>query len=643
MKYAHDSKGVSSPLGFVDSQDADGLEPSNDVFSRRLTPELHLPSFATPLKKKASYHSPSPSLLPSARRSATRTPKVRLRHNDSQIQFAAVESSPLTSNEHDLPMLTERQKEVRERQGREAAMFPKIGSSPKTTSKVADHSLPRLDLKSKQRPRTPLNADEDTSPTFPPDNMMNGFLGSSPTPSSSRHRSQERFSDDGPASSPTFVSSHLQMPPSRTSSPHLQPQPTQDHVEKASQPASRRGSQNEEITHLLEPYTIHENSMRAQGDLLPKDNVFSDQDVFVDAPAEPQSRANEGRSDASMTESTSLMGATPTSEIALSAIGMDKPTPNPQENPTLLREGDVSKVMNSFQSEATSRYSADDEQAAAQLLAEMEDARSQKSERQDPSTSRKASRKRTGPADGPSRKRARTSFNPVESPAAKAASSAGEVAADCVLIDSRPARGLLQPRSPDALIKRERSESPSAGAFLSSMEETHMPGRRRSGRPRLPVGNQQATQDPTSVRRSGYKMPVKQEDTEDSEHQSLRFRRGTRRSVGTIDLADDSPVSSNPLHGDHDVLPSSVSSSAMETSHPDAAVARPDPQPTSGTSVAQQGDREHTGQSLLERFRNMFEDLKRVAMGPEEERAMVTLLFESVHQIHDAGRRHSKT
>lgn len=69
-------------------------------------------------------------------KSKGRTPKQRLRHENSQIQFAAIESSPaMVAQESQL--LTDRQREIRERQRETAAMFPEMRSSPTEKTKKA--------------------------------------------------------------------------------------------------------------------------------------------------------------------------------------------------------------------------------------------------------------------------------------------------------------------------------------------------------------------------------------------------------------------------------------------------------------------------------------------------------------------------
>lgn len=65
-----------------------------------------------------------------------RTPKAKLRHEDSQVQFAAIESSPFLAAQ-ETQLLTDRQKETRERQRETAAMFPAVRSSPTETTKKA--------------------------------------------------------------------------------------------------------------------------------------------------------------------------------------------------------------------------------------------------------------------------------------------------------------------------------------------------------------------------------------------------------------------------------------------------------------------------------------------------------------------------
>jgi hypothetical protein len=143
---------------------------------RQLTPEskvipLLQENQETPLRPQKSARKDNP----------------RLRHDDSQIQFAAIDSSP---SKLESQLLTEHQREVKERQEREAnAMFADLRSSSKAKSQKADGSQPRLQLSS-ERVMEHSDIDEMQSPTLPQQDNTT-FLGSSPTPRERRSMSRD--------------------------------------------------------------------------------------------------------------------------------------------------------------------------------------------------------------------------------------------------------------------------------------------------------------------------------------------------------------------------------------------------------------------------------------------------------------------
>ncbi|CZS76923.1 unnamed protein product [Fusarium graminearum] len=73
-------------------------------------------------------------------RSSKRTTTPRLRHDDSQIQFAPIVSSPLVGESQHL---TERQMEVRQRQEENAGFYSDIRSSPRPRSQAATEEKPK--------------------------------------------------------------------------------------------------------------------------------------------------------------------------------------------------------------------------------------------------------------------------------------------------------------------------------------------------------------------------------------------------------------------------------------------------------------------------------------------------------------------
>ncbi|KAJ9151937.1 Telomere length regulator protein rif1 [Pleurostoma richardsiae] len=156
---------------------------------------LDLPSPRSAIKSLArpsSSHRSSPisvdlSMSASRRRfEATPTPRAskplrqsatpKLRHDDSQVQFAAIDSSPL-AHAHESQNLTDRQMEVRERQKENAVLFPEIRSSPGATK---DKAVPPVLASLPVAPQNPLEQDKATTPE--PDGDFEEYITSTPTP-----------------------------------------------------------------------------------------------------------------------------------------------------------------------------------------------------------------------------------------------------------------------------------------------------------------------------------------------------------------------------------------------------------------------------------------------------------------------------
>jgi hypothetical protein len=123
------------------------------------------------MQRMSSTQSSSPAVVNislSAKRQRNSTPDAksaanqrrttpRLRHDDSQIHFAPIESSPALDQEES-QLLTERQREVRDRQRESTAMFPDLRSSPRirNPARLATSPSPvQKRLAEKQRESTP--------------------------------------------------------------------------------------------------------------------------------------------------------------------------------------------------------------------------------------------------------------------------------------------------------------------------------------------------------------------------------------------------------------------------------------------------------------------------------------------------------
>ncbi|KAK0746406.1 Rap1-interacting factor 1 N terminal-domain-containing protein [Schizothecium vesticola] len=150
----------------MDDEDLPSLRPVPS--SRGKTPEsgsLSVPS------RRLRHITPTKAISKASRRNTT----PRLRHDDSQVQFAAIDPSPLANRQEESQVLTERQKEVRERQKENAALFSDIRSSPGPKSK---NQAPRAPIREPSpRPSPPVRQ----VATPEPDNF-DSFVSSTPTP-----------------------------------------------------------------------------------------------------------------------------------------------------------------------------------------------------------------------------------------------------------------------------------------------------------------------------------------------------------------------------------------------------------------------------------------------------------------------------
>lgn len=594
------------------------------------------------LKKAAVFQgSPSPAL-----RGINTTPKARLRYNDSQIQFAAIDSSPLQPELAESQYLTDRQKEVKERQGREAAaMFPEIRSSPRSTSQPTEYNLPKLLLKSTQNPVPTSVIDKDTSPTHLPDALMNVFLGSSPTPISKR--SSERCSDDGPPSSPPFFSppQNKQLPDAPLA--HDDHAPIQvivnaedlpgDRFTGESLPSTKRYSCNGEpinaVVDAPEPVSEQEDASRLKAPQIPVDaHPMSDFDIYVDAPS----------------------------------------LPSLNETFTEHNDNQANDVASSFRSDTSSHFSAEDDQVTAQLITEMERASSQQSAKHEETAKS---------AQGATKKRKRTAdSSDVTKKTKRMPVSSGETVADCVMIDVREADRLRA--VPPQQIKRELSASPSIPTSIQAVEETPIARNPLANRLRSLVASQSSSQERDTLI-TAKKASALRKKTRVSERLSGSTSGSPHKSPATSQDATKGdqwfPMGKTPSMGMFRWLQRSSAESEDRGSRPDPArtassanegnaegmhdVSLVDhdaqhhttTQNEGGESVASGGDGEAqaeaggvvesegdrpTAAGILQHFQSMLDKIKRVTFGPEEERAMVGILFECVKEVHEAGRRH---
>ena len=545
-------------------------------------------------------------------------------------------------------------------------MFPEIGSSPRNSSRSSDYILPKLVFKSPQNSITESAVNEHPSPTYLPDVLMNELLGSSPTPSSKR--SSDRRSDDDPLSSPPFVSSHLQID-------QLADAPLQV-MAKAEEDASTHFV-DESLPNVKE-YPSGCGSIKA----------------IEDVPSE--------YGDASELKATQLpVEAHPVSDLDVHmtvppASPLSKPSAQPDDN-------QPSDITNSFRSEGSSHYSVEEDQINAQLITEMERA-SQTSTTQhettQPAQGGIKKRKRTVEPPNMEKRSKRTSAS-LESQAIAEVPRTGQMVAECVMIDVRKVES-SRPVLPQQ-IKRESSASPCILTSTEAINETPvhhsevdrplgqeqitpMTAKKSIGRPRGSRNSQnkreEAEKEESSALRKGTRVSERLSGgSTSSPHMSpaasqesnkggqwLGFgktpRRGMFRWIQRTNTELDevnSPMPTASSINERNDEEMSDSSNMQNSQQDDMSGAkhRSEHQIAShnedGDAAAHEGEGEAkvegnggiereeeaaSAQGILQTFRNMLDNIKRVTLGREEEREAVGILFECVKEVHEAGRRY---
>ncbi|KAH9859637.1 hypothetical protein IAQ61_011418 [Plenodomus lingam] len=152
--------------------------------------------------RKSMSRSPAIPTPGSSRRVTRNTPKVRLLHNDSQIQFEPILSSPSNPFDQESQLLTERQRDMIERQRLKTGLFANMGANSPLHDEIASpmelHSdaPSAVDSMSHASRTTPSKALATMGP-------VDTFLGSSPTPHARKSRQDFQQSDAISVATPT--------------------------------------------------------------------------------------------------------------------------------------------------------------------------------------------------------------------------------------------------------------------------------------------------------------------------------------------------------------------------------------------------------------------------------------------------------
>ncbi|KAL1594432.1 hypothetical protein SLS60_010192 [Paraconiothyrium brasiliense] len=190
------------PLSFHDSDsNTNAPEPKKRTPLVKETPfKIVKPS------RKSRSKSRSPMVPSTAKKTPTgRTPRGRLRHENSQVQFEPIVSSPSNPYDQESQILTERQREVYERQMRSSNAYADMRSmSPRPEQIALARSPLEFHSDAMSADGLPIEASRTPLKNVRALGEMDVFVGSSPTPQA-RTRSQEVVSECTSMATPTAI------------------------------------------------------------------------------------------------------------------------------------------------------------------------------------------------------------------------------------------------------------------------------------------------------------------------------------------------------------------------------------------------------------------------------------------------------
>lgn len=627
---------------------------------------------------------PSPKTTPKAR--------ARLRHDDSHMHFAVIESSPLEPEALDSQLLTIHQKEVRERQEFEAgAIFPDLRTTPKMRVREQGDNLPRLILRGTQASRSELNAVDSCTILPAADDVSDGVFESSPTPRSSMRRNSGHrpWSNRCPSSTPVKQQTDIQS--SRGDSIISLGKPANcevqaegkmhiDDNESASELQDMKiasrvialGDSDE--SPYLQPIEVgsDEKSLTSPNQDQDMSDVDppSDLDVFIDAPSDPVQAAEHDMREHHNEIPSSLIQANeepePSDHLISDGMIQEPVTPYAQgnlskgdmNNWTTTEENEVSRIMDSFQGSETNHIFSDADQIVAQLASDLKRACSQAeaaiSEPSSPIRQEAESlgRKRKGSTENTERhtKKSKVLPQPPNIQVIIPVRRPGSTDSGCTPLDERKLRRAhkeKQKPSPLAsrltrssarisakkpIARKHLSGSASAtDASSAASEETGvLPSEKKSRLKSGPKKESNPTYDRTTDNEisQAQLQPMEMGQGQTSQSQSHNIR----KPATELDSKDLGNLASPPKATDVRPIADQASAASNRSGPEYFQSVQPE--------AMQQAARPRA-QEILAGFRRLLGNIKQVVLGVEEEREMIGVLFESVNEVHAAGRRNT--
>ncbi|KAH9838820.1 Rap1-interacting factor 1 N terminal [Teratosphaeria destructans] len=550
--------------------------------------------------------------------------KARLRHDDSQVEFAPIESSPVSFD--DSQMLTERQKETRTRQLASAHMFPELSSSPIVKPRNLTRGVQkRLDFHSD---RTGADLEDDAAtPTGPPEigHPLSDDMPSSPTPSSTKDADAAEIEIDPPSS-----------PPRQEEDPSEADKLTDDDVGGFEGLAAHGDGENTSKV-ADEPST-------RLASVLPSDTLLPNEQLQMEADAAAQ--------DQDVTDEDATEGTTCVKPIMSAEAGSAQQSNDNVSVVTIetSADDDVSRIENSFVQQAPAVTPDDPSPMHVSNHSEGLGKKRKRSPRGKESSSKK--QKSQSPL-----KKFFASFLGRSQEAQDE-----DIGEEIVVASSQTSHSAASAKSQQNLSPRKPSAAAPASKKLAGKPAgqdiaPEQPKKRGPGRPRkssTPATSQEQPAPGKSLKRKASTASVssrgdleatsivkgtpapakarKQREGQDSRstrvsqasQENSEDKRSSRQRIAEVVIPRGEQVATNiEADAEADEVDELAGSTMNDRRDVPAVAQRP---------IA-------TPQSILTRLKGVLADLPRLILGSQDEREIDDMLFEIRKEVHEAGRR----
>lgn len=351
----------------------------------------------------------------------------------------------------------------------------------------------------------------------------------------------------------------------------------------------------------------------------------------------------------------------PSDHLVSEGIIQEPVTPYPQGNLskggpddwTTPEENEISRIMDSFQGSETSHIPSDEDQVAAQLASDLNRASSEAEAEMSGSSSpirqeaASSSRKRKGSAEntrGYTKKLKALPQLPTVQVVVPVQRAGSTESGRTPLDERKLRRAHKEKQEPSPLAPRftrssarisaknstaRKHPSRSTSVTDAASEETGiLPTEKKSG---IKSGHRKES-NPTCDRATDNDIPqvqlqpVEMGQAQTSQSQSHNIRKPALQQ-GSKDLGDVAPP---PKATDTRPIAGQTLAAINRAGSEDLQYVQPEAMQQAGRPRAQE---------ILAGFRRLLGNIKQMVLGVEEERQMIGVLFESVNEVHAAGRR----